>query len=150
MLVVKQEEYLIGGLAAVQLICMDVEWCFQFVIAGGLRLLMSVLQYAAAESSATLLLTLGALKCSCRHAFACEALLGWWPTKAMPADKLSVSIGYCSVLKSMLQTKRQNVAQLASEVLRHLQGYQHASEFQVPRYAILCLCSQNISNDFGL
>jgi hypothetical protein len=95
---------------------------------------MSALQYAAAESSATLLLILSALKCACQHAFACEALLGWWPTKALATDKPSVSIGYCSVLKSMLQTKRQNVAQLASEILRHLHCYQYASDFQVLRY----------------
>ena len=120
-----------GGLAAVQLICMDAEWFFQFVIGGGLHLLMSVLQYTAPESSATLLLILGALKCACQHAFACETLLGWWPAKTLPTEKHSISAGYCSVLKLMMQTKRQNVAQLASMVLRHLHGYQHASEFQV-------------------
>lgn len=132
------EEYLMGGLAAVQLLCTDAHWCFQLVVAGGLHLLMNVLQYTSAESSATVLLILGALKCACQHAFACEALLGWWPTNALPAEpKHRVSFGYSSVLKTLLQTKRQNVSQLACEVLHHLHAYQLASEFQCEVQSLL-------------
>lgn len=128
---VSVEEYLMAGLAAVQILCMDAHWCFQLVVAGGLNLLMSVLQYTSAESSATALLILGGLKCACQHAFACEALLGWWPAIVVPVEsKHTLSFGYCSVLRMLLQTKRQNVSQLASQVLHHLNAYRLASEFE--------------------
>lgn len=134
-LLADQEEYLMAGLAAVQILCMDAHWCFQLVVAGGLNLLMSVLQYTSAESSATALLILGGLKCACQHAFACEALLGWWPAIVVPVEsKHTLSFGYCSVLRMLLQTKRQNVSQLASQVLHHLNAYRLASEFEVNSY----------------
>lgn len=125
------EEHLIGGLAAVQILCTDAHWCLQFVMAGGVHLLMNVLQCTSAESSATALLVLGAVKCACQHAFACEALLGWWPPKTTSTDaKSRASVGYCVILKLLLQTKRHNVAQLASQVLHCLHAYEVVSEFQ--------------------
>ncbi|KAI5077208.1 hypothetical protein GOP47_0007032 [Adiantum capillus-veneris] len=135
---VSMEELLIVGLASIQLICTDAHLCFQFVIAGGLDLLMSVLQYVSAESSAIALLILSALKCACQHAFACEAILGWWPANVLPVDsKHTSSFGYCSVLRTLLQTKRQNVSQLACQILHHLHAYQLASEFECEVEALL-------------
>ncbi|MCO5548771.1 hypothetical protein L7F22_002233 [Adiantum nelumboides] len=135
---VSMEEFLIVGLAAVQLICTDAQMCFQLVIAGGLDLLMSVLQYVSAESSAIALLILSALKCACQHAFACEAILGWWPANILPVEsKHSLSFGYCSVLRTLLQTKRYSVSQLAFQILHQLHAYQLASEFECRVEALL-------------
>ncbi|KAH7429242.1 hypothetical protein KP509_09G038400 [Ceratopteris richardii] len=125
------EEFLFAGLAAVLLICTDTRLCFQLVMVEGLDLLLGVLQCVSAESSAMALLILGALKCACQHAFACEALLGWWPASPSSTDsKHTSSFGYSTLLKTLLKTKRRNVSELACQVLHHLHAYQLASEFE--------------------
>ncbi|CAM6106109.1 unnamed protein product [Calypogeia fissa] len=127
-------ERLIGGLAAAQLLCTDARECYRFVLAGGLHLLLDVLQHVVGNFSATTLLALGAVECASRYAFGCDALLGWWiPNTALCRESWESRVtcqGYSVLLKFLLQPQQRPIVLLAARVLHRLRTYELTAAIQ--------------------
>lgn len=132
---VLQVESLIGGLAAAQLLCTDAQECYRFILAGGLHLLLDVLQHVVGTFSATTLLALGAVECASRYAFGCEALLGWWtPNSALGGEtweSRGACRGYSVLVKFLLHPQQRPVVLIAARVLHRLRGYELTAAVQV-------------------
>ncbi|KAL3700291.1 hypothetical protein R1sor_018313 [Riccia sorocarpa] len=122
-------KWLIGGLAAAQLLCLDSAECYRFVASGGMTLLTEVIQRVSAKFSITTLLALGVVEHTSRFAFGCEALLGWWSPKALDLPQGS-STGYQILVNILLQPHMQHVAHLALQILHRLRAYQLTAVIQ--------------------
>jgi len=109
-------ESLVGGLAAVQLLCNS---CPQdvaaFLAAGGVRLLHEVVEEVSG-TTALLLFALASVECLLRHGCACEAFLSQGK----------------KILSTLLETKqRPPVIARLHQILQRLQCYELAVAFGV-------------------
>lgn len=107
---------LIGGLAAAQLLCSKgPDEVPLFLAAGGLKLLLQVVEEVSG-STALLLLALAAVECACRHGCVCEEFL---------------SLGKGPLLNLLQQKHPPPVQMLLQQLLQRLQTYQLAIAFEV-------------------
>ncbi|XP_024516037.1 uncharacterized protein LOC112340970 isoform X2 [Selaginella moellendorffii] len=111
------------GLAAVQLLCISTHECFNFVLAGGIDVLIKALQMASTVSPVATSLALQALEISSRHAFGCDAVLGW-------GKRQGQKICYATILLTLVQALSSSVVHLSVQVLHRLRVYELAATFQ--------------------
>jgi hypothetical protein len=127
-------ENLIGGLAAAQLLCTDSRECYRFVVAGGVHLLLNVLQRVG-KFSATTLLALGAVECASRYAYGCEALLGWWSPDTEFCRKTCgskmISNGYTVLIRYLLRPQQRPIIETVARVIHRLRAYELTAAIQV-------------------
>lgn len=118
------------GLSVALLLCSGREGCFHFVDSGGMDQLAYVFSRDIENSTAIMLLVLGAIEQATRHSIGCEGFLGWWPREdeSIPSG---ISEGYSRLLNLLLQKPRHDVASLATFVLHRLRYYEVASRYEV-------------------
>lgn len=114
--IVSQVESLIGGLAAVQLLCSSCpDDTGAFIDAGGMRLLHQVLEEVSG-TTALLLFALTSVECLIRHGYACEAF----------SDEGK------KILLTLLDGKqRPPVKNLLHQILQRLECYELSVRFEV-------------------
>jgi hypothetical protein len=95
--------------------------------------IINLLCWKTPKSAATTLLLLGIVEHATRHAFGCEAFLGWWPRTDLNSIPGGSSDGYCSLLKLLLEKERHDIASLATYVLQRLRFYEILSKYEVRR-----------------
>jgi hypothetical protein len=111
-----QVESLVGGLAAVQLLCNKDPGDVQpFLAAGGMKLLLQVVEEVS-ETTGLLLFALTSVECACRHGCGCEALL---------------SEGKEPLLALRHKMQRPPITRLLQRVVYRLQCYELACSFEV-------------------
>ncbi|KAF8722237.1 hypothetical protein HU200_022545 [Digitaria exilis] len=125
-----QNKWLVLSLSLVLLLCSSKESCFYFVGSGGMEQIINLLCWKTPKSTATTLLLLGIVEHATRHAFGCEAFLGWWPRTDHVSTPVGSSNGYCSLLKLLLDKERHDIASLAAYVLQRLRFYEILSKYE--------------------
>ena len=105
--------------------------------------IINLLCWKTPKSAATTLLLLGIVEHATRHAFGCEAFLGWWPRTDHNSIPGGSSDGYCSLLKLLLEKERHDIASLATYVLQRLRFYEILSKYEVRRIYAWLLESPN-------
>ncbi|KAF8682053.1 hypothetical protein HU200_045513 [Digitaria exilis] len=125
-----QNKWLVLSLSLVLLLCSSKESCFYFVGSGGMEQIINLLCWKTPKSTATTLLLLGIVEHATRHAFGCEAFLGWWPRTDHVSAPVGSSNGYCSLLKLLLEKERHDIASLAAYVLQRLRFYEILSKYE--------------------
>ncbi|KAG8097437.1 hypothetical protein GUJ93_ZPchr0013g36127 [Zizania palustris] len=118
-----QSKRIVFSLSLVLLLCSSKESCFYFVDAGGMEQIINLLCWKTPISPATTLLLLGIVEHATRHVVGCEAFLGWWPRNDNNIP-IGTSVGYCSLLKLLLEKERHDIASLATYVLQRLRFYE--------------------------
>uniref|UniRef100_A0A0D9XI97 Uncharacterized protein n=1 Tax=Leersia perrieri TaxID=77586 RepID=A0A0D9XI97_9ORYZ len=124
-----QNKRLVFSLSLVLLLCSSKESCFYFVDAGGMEQIINLLCWKTSISPATTLLLLGIVEHATRHVVGCEAFLGWWP-RSDNNIPVGSSVGYCSLLKILLEKERHDIACLATYVLQRLHFYEILSRYE--------------------
>ncbi|CAN6304538.1 unnamed protein product [Urochloa humidicola] len=125
-----QNKWLVLSLSLVLLLCSSKESCFYFIGSGGMDQIINLLCWKKPKSAATTLLLLGIVEHATRHAFGCEAFLGWWPRTDHNSIPVGSSDGYCSLLKLLLEKERHDIASLATYVLQRLRFYEILSKYE--------------------
>ncbi|CAL4934424.1 unnamed protein product [Urochloa decumbens] len=125
-----QNKWLVLSLSLVLLLCSSKESCFYFIGSGGMDQIINLLCWKTPKSAATTLLLLGIVEHATRHAFGCEAFLGWWPRADHNSIPVGSSDGYCSLLKLLLEKERHDIASLATYVLQRLRFYEILSKYE--------------------
>jgi len=125
-----QNKWLVLSLSLVLLLCSSKESCFYFISSGGMGQIINLLCWKTPKSAATTLLLLGIVEHATRHAFGCEAFLGWWPRTDHNSIPGGSSDGYCSLLKLLLEKERHDIASLATYVLQRLRFYEILSKYE--------------------
>ncbi|CAN6292909.1 unnamed protein product [Urochloa humidicola] len=125
-----QNKWLVLSLSLVLLLCSSKESCFYFIGSGGMDQIINLLCWKTPKSAATTLLLLGIVEHATRHAFGCEAFLGWWPRTDHNSIPVGSSNGYCSLLKLLLEKERHDIASLATYVLQRLRFYEILSKYE--------------------
>ncbi|KAF0922548.1 hypothetical protein E2562_038018 [Oryza meyeriana var. granulata] len=143
-----QSKRLVFSLSLVLLLCSSKESCFYFVDAGGMEQIINLLCWKAPMSPATTLLLLGIVEHATRHVVGCEAFLGWWPRSDNNNVPVGSSVGYCSLLKLLLEKERHDIACLATYVLQRLRFYEILSRYESAVVNIVSnLPSEELSTD---
>ncbi|KAG5253008.1 Dof zinc finger protein [Salix suchowensis] len=106
------------------------ESCFHFVNSGGMEQLVDIFSDEVQNSSAIILLSLGAIEQATRHPIGCEGFLGWWPREDENIPSGS-SKGYSQLLKLVLQRPQHDVASLGTYVLHRLRFYEVVSRYEL-------------------
>lgn len=125
-----QNKSVILGLSLALLLCSGRESCFHFVNSGGMEQLVHIFSDEVQNSSAIILLSLGAIEQATRHPIGCEGFLGWWPREDENIPSGS-SKGYSQLLKLVLQRPQHDVASLATYVLHRLRFYEVVSRYEL-------------------
>ncbi|CAL4917596.1 unnamed protein product [Urochloa decumbens] len=125
-----QNKWLVLSLSLVLLLCSSKESCFYFIGNGGMDQIINLLCWKTPKSAATTLLLLGIVEHATRHAFGCEAFLGWWPRTNHSSIPVGSSDGYCSLLKLLLEKERHDIASLATYTLQRLRFYEILSKYE--------------------
>ncbi|XP_052149602.1 protein virilizer homolog isoform X4 [Oryza glaberrima] len=143
-----QSKRLVFSLSLVLLLCSSKESCFYFVDAGGMEQIINLLCWKTSISPATTLLVLGIVEHATRYVVGCEAFLGWWPRSDDNNIPIGSSVGYCSLLKLLLEKERHDIACLATYVLQRLRFYEILSRYESAVVNIVSnLPSEELSSD---
>ncbi|XP_006651539.1 protein virilizer homolog isoform X2 [Oryza brachyantha] len=143
-----QSKLLVFSLSLVVLLCSSKESCFYFVDAGGMDQIINLLCWKTPLCPATTLLLLGIVEHATRHVVGCEAFLGWWPRSDNNNIPVGSSVGYCSLLKLLLEKERHDIACLATYVLHRLRFYEILSRYESAVVTIVSnLPSEELSTD---
>ncbi|KAL5218709.1 hypothetical protein ABZP36_019393 [Zizania latifolia] len=143
-----QSKWLVFSLSLVLLLCSSKESCFYFVDAGGMEQIINLLCWKTPISPATTLLLLGIVEHATRHVVGCEAFLGWWPRSDNNDIPIGTSVGYCSLLKLILEKERHDIASLATYVLQRLRFYEILSRYESAVVKVVSdLPSEELSTD---
>lgn len=126
-----QVDSLIAGLAAAQLLCLDVACCQKFVEADGMKAVMEVLSDETFNNSAISLLAVRAVECCSRHAVACDALISWHKDHGFWSSESNPLAIQTPLLKLLQQPLRPPVMQLTISVLKRLRAFETVSALQV-------------------
>ncbi|XP_066164528.1 protein virilizer homolog isoform X6 [Oryza sativa Japonica Group] len=143
-----ESKRLVFSLSLVLLLCSSKESCFYFVDAGGMEQIINLLCWKTSISPATTLLVLGIVEHATRYVVGCEAFLGWWPRSDDNNIPIGSSVGYCSLLKLLLEKERHDIACLATYVLQRLRFYEILSRYESAVVNIVSnLPSEELSSD---
>lgn len=96
--------------------------------------IINLLCWKTSISPATTLLVLGIVEHATRYVVGCEAFLGWWPRSDDNNIPIGSSVGYCSLLKLLLENERHDIACLATYVLQRLRFYEILSRYEVWKF----------------